>query len=194
MADWLTTSDGEDLAKEKDGFELKTFGPLIPADTTAIASIEKIGWTTFDGSEFLNIQWTLHKPDDLENRKVFQKLWLKDDDPQAKDPDKKRDNAKRMLRAIDSMAGDPLVKSKRDIAKMDDAFLTKALVDKPMIIKIMVWENGDKSGNYVAAVKRKGTEEPVVGKTVPKHDAKKDAQQQRAKGSTREQIDDDIPF
>lgn len=190
MADWLTTSEGEDLTQQKGDYEAPIFsGEPIPADTTALAMIEKCGWVEYEGDNYFNIQWSVLQPEEFKNRKVFQKLWLTDTDPRAKDADKKRDGAKRMLKAIDDMSGNPLVKSKRDLDSMDDAFMQKSLVNKIMIVKIMVWENNDKSGNYIAAIKKKDSEKPSIGKTAPRHTPP-------PKGTTAKQMvgDDDVPF
>ena len=108
------------------------------------------------------------------NRKLFQKLWVKDDNPSAKDPAKKREQAKRMLMAIDAFAGGKLRASGQE--PTDDLMQT-SIEGRPMLIKVMVWKMTDKmtnevkEGNWIAGVERKNGAAPVQKK-----------------------IDDDIPF
>jgi hypothetical protein len=115
-------------------------------------------------AEYISLRWTVIQPDDYKNRKVFQKLWVTDDDPGAKDADKaakKRDKARRMLAAIDANAGGKLTAQQ---GKPTDDALGLHLTSKPMVIKVMLWEIQDRQtgemirGNWVAAVAPKGAE------------------------------------
>ena len=130
----------------------------IPDQTSAIALIDEAKWETRDGLEYISLRWSVLAPKQYENRKVFQKLWVSDADPSAKDADKKRDKALRMLAAIDTNAGGRLT---RVDGKPDNIDLSTALVGKPMAIKIMQWSIDDretgakKTGNWVAAVSPK---------------------------------------
>lgn len=152
-----------------DGEEIDTSGQFeisggsmqpIPAETSCIAFIDEAKWDrTRDGEEFISLRWSVVAPADYKNRKIFQKLWVTDADPRAKDANKKRDKALRMLAAIDTNAGGKL--SSKAGKPTDDA-LQAHLVNKPMQIKCMVWEitnetTGEKSsGNWIAAVSPKG--------------------------------------
>jgi hypothetical protein len=69
-----------------------------------------------------------------------------------------------MLAAIDKNAGGKL--SKSDSAPTNETLFF--LMQKPMLIKVMVWEINDKTGNWVAAVSPRSVEEPVQApKTTP---------------------------
>jgi len=86
-----------------------------------------------------------------------------------------------MLAAIDANAGGKLSKVPR---RPSDDDLALALTNRPMIIKCMVWEMGDNSGNWIAAVspKSKGVSvadaKPMAKKPAPVPDVD----------------DDDVPF
>lgn len=126
----------------------------IPNDTTCVAIIDEAKWDKDQlGNRLISLRWSVVAPDDYKNRKVFHKLWVDDDKPDHKDPAKKRDKDKRLLAAIDFNAGGKLVASGR--APTNDA-LGMALMNKPMSIKVMLWEYNGKSGNWVSAVGPRG--------------------------------------
>lgn len=149
-------SDGEDILATGNTFEIGG-GEIepIPDNTTAVAIIDDAKWDQDrEGNRFISLRWSLVLPVELKNRKVFQKLWVGDDDPRARDAAKKRDKAKRMLAAIDQNAGGRLINSGK---APTDELLSSSLVNKPMQIKILQWEqerdDGTKSrGNWIAAV------------------------------------------
>ena len=128
----------------------------IPADTQCLASIDEAKWDTDrDNNAYISLRWNVLQPAEYKNRKVFQKLWVKDDDPRAKDAGKKREKAIRMLAAIDQNAGGKL---RATGAEPTDESLGLGLVNKPMLIKVMVWKITDeatgenKAGNWIGAV------------------------------------------
>lgn len=185
-------SDGESANTGEKEYEQET-GNLspIPDGSSVMAIIDEAKWqeTRERDAEFISLRWSVMEPAEYANRKVFQKLWVTDDDPNAKDADKaakKRDKAKRMLAAIDANAGGKLSKVPR---RPSDDDLALALTNRPMIIKCMVWEmkgtDGTmNSGNWIAAVspKAKG-----VSMTEAKAPAKKAA-------PASDVDDDDVPF
>lgn len=167
-------SDGENAAAEKSTeFEIPAGGmEPIPDGSSVLAMIDEAKWDKRDAghggeSEYISLRWTVLQPEEFANRKVFQKLWVTDDDPNAKNADaaaKKRDKARRMLAAIDGNAGGKLTKSGG--APTDEA-LTQHLTNKPMVIKCMIWSMPDRErpgenieGNWIAAVapKSKGVD------------------------------------
>jgi hypothetical protein len=151
MSFW-NLSDGEDASKSADGdYEIPSFGEPIPDNTNAHGMPAEAKWVEWDGNEYINIQWQVVQPDEIANRRVFQKLWVTDDDPQAKDPSKKRDKAKLMLANIYANAG-----VKMPDRKPTDSDLAK-ICNKVMGLKVMLWEmdNGNR-GNWIAAVWPKG--------------------------------------
>ena len=170
----------------------------IPDNSDVLARIHGAKWQKKGDPEkrFIEIQWRVLAPKLLENRVVFQKLWVDDLDPNAKDEGKavaKRDKARRMLASIDLNAKGRLMKSNE--APTDDA-LALALVDAQMVIKCMVWEVEDRSngetisGNWVSAIKTKDAE-LTIGHTRPTATKPKS---QASNGAGGFNLDDEIPF
>jgi len=165
MSDFWGLSDGGSAADTGTEFEIAS-GNLdpIPDGSTVLALIDEAKWDKKDDANFISLRWSVLAPDEFKNRKVFQKLWVTDDKPDAKnsgDAEKKRDRARRMLAAIDENAGGKLVKSG---APTDDT-MTQHLTNKPMVIKCMEWsvtsrENPNEviRGNWIAAVGPKTNE------------------------------------
>jgi hypothetical protein len=165
MSGFWDLSDGKSAAADK-ATEFDAGGgnmEPIPDGSSVLAMIDEAKWATKDGAEHISLRWTVIQPDQFKNRKVFQKLWVTDDDPGAKDADKaakKRDKARRMLAAIDANAGGKLTSRP---GKPSDEDMTMHLTNKPMVIKVMIWEVDDRQtgekiqGNWVAAVAPKNT-------------------------------------
>ena len=166
----------------------------IPDGSSVLAMIDEAKWDEKDGADFISLRWSVLSPDEYKNRKVFQKLWVTDDDPNAKDDAaaaKKRDKARRMLAAIDANAGGKLTK-KEGIPT--DETLTICLTNKPMIIKCMEWSMPDREkhgefirGNWIAAVAPKSK-----GIDVKEAKAAPPAKSGAPAGSA--DLDDEIPF
>ena len=114
----------------------------IPAGTQLKACIDDAAWDDYEGEIFINLTWSVLEGEHT-NRKVFQKIRVRDGDP------KKRDKALRMLAAIDANCGGKLMESG---AEPDDNALQSSLVNKPMLIKVDVWEMKDFKGNWVQKV------------------------------------------
>ena len=190
-------SDGETAVTGEKEYEQAT-GNLdpIPDGSSVMAIIDEAKWseTRDRDAEFISLRWSVMEPAEFANRKIFQKLWVTDDDPNTSDPakmEKKRDKAKRMLAAIDANCGGKLAKK---AARPTDDDLALALTNKPMVIKCMVWEMKSSdgtmnSGNWIAAVspKSKG-----VSMTEAKSPTKNVAPAN--KGGFGDDLDDDIPF
>jgi hypothetical protein len=188
-------SSGESAATGETEFVQET-GNLapIPDGSTVIAIIDEAKWdeTREERAEFVSLRWSVLEPVQFANRKIYQKLWVTDDDPRTADPAKmakKRDKAKKMLATVDANAGGKLARNARKPSNDD---LTLALTGRPMAIKCMVWEiegpGGAASGNWIAGVfpKSKGvdvTDAPV----------KAPAARQPAQSSSRV-LDEDVPF
>lgn len=172
---WWELSDGEDISKVGSSFESGggSMDPL-PNDTTALAFVDEAKWDQDrDGNRFISIRWSILAPQEYKNRKVYHKLWVEDDKPTQKDPVKYRDKQKKMLMAIDKNSGGKLFSSNK---RPTDEALGIALTNKPMQIKIMLWEqkkdDGSMSrGNWIAAVSPKGgAQAQVAHKTVEEDD------------------------
>jgi len=190
-------SDGESAATGEKEFETPT-GNLepIPNESNVLAHVDKAEWafTQNENAEYISLRWSVDGPEPYINRKIFQKLWVTEDDPNAKSADKakdKRDKAKRMLAAIDANCGGKLAKTPRKPSNDD---LAIALQDKQMVIKCMVWEmvgrdGSPNSGNWIAAVfpKSKGTNVAASAAVAPVKPAKPAA-------PVDDDDDSDIPF
>jgi len=189
-------SDGESAATGEKEYEQET-GNLdpIPDGSSVLAIIDEAKWaeTRDEQAEYVSLRWSVMEPAEYANRKVFQKLWVTDDDPNVSDAgkmEKKRDKAKRMLAAIDANCGGKLAKTAR---KPTDDDLALALTNRPMIIKCMIWEmkgsdGGMNSGNWIAAVSPKS-------KGVDVKAAKPSPSRKAAPASSfGDDLGDDIPF
>jgi hypothetical protein len=174
MSFWNLENLPENGEFETGGGDIKP----IPADTQCIAAIDEAKWDhDRDGHEYISLRWSILQPTEYNNRKVYQKLWVKDADPKAKDPAKKREKAIRMLTAIDFNAGGKL---RAGGEEPTDEAMTLHLCGKPMIIKVMEWKMDDpvtgevKVGNWVGAVSPKHNK-PIVTKPVTKPIVTEDA-------------------
>ena len=198
MSFW-NLSDGEDAKSNTTG-EFDAGGgrmEVIPDNTSVLAVIDEAKWDrTQDQNRYVSLRWSVLAPEEFKNRKIFQKLWVLDDEPRAKDPAKKRDKAKLMLAAIDTNAGGKLM-SRNEMPT--DESLSGCLTNKPMVVKVMVWEMDDRAtgkinqGNWVGAVSPKSS--PVSSaEEIASNSAKMTPQKASGKGSSRRELDDEIPF
>lgn len=199
MGFW-NTSDGEDAAKTGTEYEIPggSMDP-IPAGSSVLAMIDEARWATTqnDAEEYVSMRWSVVAPEEFKNRKVFQKLWVTDHDPNAKDTAKaiaKSDKARKMLAAIDANAGGKL--TAKD-AKPSDDDLARALQDKPMVITLGVWESntGGNGGNWVMAVAPKSKElKTGTAKAAAKAGGGRSGGGAYAGGAGRADDMDEIPF
>jgi len=185
-------SDGESANTGEKEYEQET-GNLspIPDGSSVLALIDEAKWneTRDEQAEHISLRWSVIEPAEFANRKVFQKLWVTDDDPNVKDAakmEKKRDKAKRMLAAIDANCGGKLAKK---AARPTDDDLALALTNRPMIIRCQTWEmkapdGSIKRGTWIAAVSPKAKGVSVAETKAP---AKKAA-------PVSDVDDDDVPF
>lgn len=125
----------------------------IPANTQCLAMIDEAKWDEKEGSQYVSLRWSVIQPVEYKNRKVFQKLWVADPDPSAKDPVKKRDKAIQMLAAIDVNASGGKMMASGE--KPTDMSLAQHLSNKPMLIQVMQWKIDDKIGNWIGKVEKK---------------------------------------
>jgi hypothetical protein len=156
--------------KLSSGEEVKSTGEVelggnmvIPDNTTCEAMIVECGWASFEGKNYINAKWQVTKPSQYANRVVFQKIQLMETDS------KKLDNAIKMFAAIDQNAtGGKLVASGE---RPTDAAMF-ALLNKPMLIKVMVWDFNGKTGNWISKVSPRSSNAPVAAAPVAEqHDA-----------------------
>lgn len=117
-------------------------GEPIPANTQLKACIDEAAWDEYEGEELIKLTWSVLEGEH-DNRKVYQKIRVRDLDS------KKRDKAIKMLMAIDANAGGRLMKSG---AEPDDNALQVCLLNKPMVIKVAIWKSDSGTGNWVQKV------------------------------------------
>ena len=131
------------------------FEPM-PSGTKSKAVIEEAKWDSFTDEKtgktyhYITVKWSL-LGGEFNNRKVFQKIRVRDED------EKKKTKALSMLAAIDANAGGKLVAAG---VEPDDLALMSALSNKTMAITLDVWEINDKKGNWVRAVSSAGAQAP----------------------------------
>jgi hypothetical protein len=204
MNDFWNLSDGEDASASTNGEFDAGGGNMepIPPETSVLAAIDEAKWDKDQqGNRFISLRWNVLAPEEFDNRKVFQKLWVLDADPRAK-ADKvaaKRDKAKRMLAAIDTNAGGKLLA--KPVMPTDEA-MTLHLTNKPMVVKVMLWSMRDSMtgemmrGNWIGAVSPKSS---AVSSSDEIERSKADMARAHANSAGEAQkrnqkIDDEIPF
>lgn len=120
----------------------------LPEGTQVMAMVDQAKWDAHDGEYFVSLRWTVALPEEYKNRKIFQKIKVKNPDAE------KRDKALMMLAAIDANAGGKIMALG---AEPEDADLANGLLNRPMVLKLGLWEmkneKGElKSGNWVQKV------------------------------------------
>ena len=167
----------------------------IPANTQCLCFIDEAKWDEIPGeAEYVKIRWRVLKPEKYQNRVVFQKLWVYDSNPNAKDAEKaaaQRDRAITQLANIDKNAGGGLQQSASALTPTDltDELLAKHLLNKQMLVTFQVWEiqkddGTTATGNWVSKIEPKGSAAvAATPKPKPKPKAKPVAD-----------MDDEIPF
>jgi hypothetical protein len=119
----------------------------IPDGTAVLASAEEASWKEYQGDRYINIKWRIAKPQEYGNRVIFQKVRVADADSQ------KADRAKQMLAAISTNAGGALfaaMQKSKEHEPSDQSLST--LCNRPMVLKLGVWDMNGKTGNHVNAV------------------------------------------
>jgi hypothetical protein len=192
------TSDGKAIdatgEHEVAGGDMKP----MPENTKALAFIDEAKWSEARGGEMhISLRWRVLLPDQFKNRVVFQKLWVYDANPNAKDAqdaNAKRDKALTMLANIDKNAGGHLQATGNmpTPLEIDDRALAKSLMNKQMFVTFGAWEMKAEDGktidgNWVRRVEPKGavSDVPLPSPT----------QAVAAPATTRPIVDDDeIPF
>ena len=183
---FFNLSDNSNAADTGSSFEMGGGDlPPIPNNTDVLAAPDDAKWDkTIDGEQYISLRWTVLAPKEYANRKIFQKVRVLNAD------EKKADKAKRMLAAIDANAGGKLT---ADGGRPTDQSLVVALVNKPMVLKLMVWEmlkddGTTGTGNWVAAVSPR---KQGGAQTAPAAAEQPPAPQPAGAGSV---VDDDIPW
>lgn len=129
----------------------------IPDGTRVLAFIDEAKWDYLDdeNEDYIKLKWKVLKPEEYKNRVIFQKVRVEvDDDTKAK-------KHRKMLANISFNAGAGIHQA---TSKPEDKDLQKELCNKPMVLTLRVWEQGEASGNWVAGVspRKNGTPNIVV--------------------------------
>lgn len=197
MSDFWNLSEGGDATDDvSTSYEVASGSfEAFPEGTKLLAMVTDAEWRINNrtGLENLSLTWTVVKPEEVANRKLFQSLWLTDLQPEAKDPEKKRDKARRMFAAIDANAGGKLAKRP---GKPDDDVIMIALANKPMVIRLGEYEGRTRDGgtvqrNYVQAVGPK-TEETYLPQPTKRAPSRQAPRSGAPAGGVA--FDDDLPF
>lgn len=182
-------STGETLNSQTAKTEYQSGTDLapIPKGTLLKAMPTEAKWSEYEGQRFINIRWDVIDGE-YKKRIVFQKLRVGDGDSA------KRDRAIDMLAAIDMNAtGGKLMALGREPSDID---LMSNLCNKPMIIRVQVWETEDKSksGNWIDSVSSAKKSKSEVAKMVQQ--ASEPAAQQPAPAQSEPPVDydEEIPF
>ena len=141
----------------------------IPEGTKVRAIITEAKWDTYEGARYIKLRWDV-ADGEYKKRVIFQKIKVFESSPE------KADRQRAMLAAIDFNAGGKLAKLDKD--EPSDVDLASALCNKVMIVRVGVWEMGDKSGNWINAVQS----------------ATQNATQAAPAAPAQANYDDDIPF
>lgn len=141
----------------------------IPDGTKVRAIITEAKWDTYEGARYIKLRWDV-ADGEYKKRVIFQKIKVFESSPE------KADRQRAMLVAIDFNAGGRLAKLDKD--EPSDVDLASALCNKVMVIRLGVWEMGDKSGNWINAVQG----------------ATQNATQAAPAAPAQANYDDDIPF
>lgn len=186
-------SDGDQVSTEKE-YEAPSGGGnlILPDGSSVMASIDECKWQSFQGGEeHISVRWNILAPEEYQGRKIFQKMYPEGDAARNTDfakARKKGDTAKRMLAAIDANCGGRLMKLQR---KPIDEDFAMHLTNKPMVIRLGLWDLDGKQGNWVQAVSPASKPVSVDASKVTKA-APKD--QKSSGGGTSRYDDDEIPF
>lgn len=151
---------GSDYKETAGNFDGNSF-ELIPDGTTIVAYVDSAGWDNgaaeFDLERHIKIQWKVVGPEKYAGRVLFHKVRIES----GKEAQKIK--ALQMLQAIDDNCGGKI--SKHD-GELDDMVLQTSLMQKPMGVRVRVWEMNGKQGNWIDAVSPKPSGTPAVD--VPK--------------------------
>lgn len=164
----------------------------LPEGTQVMAMVDQAKWDAHEGEYFVSLRWTVALPEEYKNRKIFQKIKVKNPDAE------KRDKALMMLAAIDANAGGQIMALG---AEPEDADLANALLNRPMVLKLGLWEmkneKGElKSGNWVQKVapRKKGAQSAVTQSTPAAAAPAAPRQPAPARAPAAAFDSDDIPF
>ena len=208
MSFWANEETGQ-VPEKREEMDLGGARELIPGGTVAEAVIEDGSWQDIgrddpSKGQCINLAWSIVQPEQLRGRKVFQKLYITDPNPYAKDDAaaaKRRQKDRDTMLLIDGLTGDNMRKSGK---KPTDDSMAVDLTNKPIAIKVDLWSMPDNqnpgemmSGNRISWIGKAGPDRTYkVGevqppKPMPRSSGSTPAGQTSGNGWVE---DDDIPF
>lgn len=144
MSFW-NTSSGHQVEAKKELDQDTSMEPIPDGSVLKCAATEaKI--EEHEGEKKIKIRWDV-LDGEYKGRVVFHNIKAYDADA------KKRDKAIEMLAAIDAITGGGLMASGEEPT---DMALMKNIANKPVVIRVRVWEMDGKTGNWVDGVWDKG--------------------------------------
>lgn len=133
----------EEKAATKGSYDADEGFEPLPDGTQVVALIDEAKWDVYDNNpEHMSLKWEIIEGE-YKGRKIFQKIQIKSNE------EKKRTKARMMLTAIDDNCGEKLFTLGHEPT---DSELGTHLMNRPMVLKLRVWEIDGKSGNWVVAV------------------------------------------
>lgn len=117
--------------------------PPIPAGTCVKCAITEAKWDEYEGVRNINIKWEVIDGE-YKGRVIFHKVKVCDEKAT------KRDKAIEMLAAIDMICSQGALMSSGE--EPTDMSLMRHLSNKPVVIRLQVWDFNDKTGNWVDGV------------------------------------------
>lgn len=129
-------------AETNGSFEMGGSSEPIPEGTKLKAAITEAKWSEYQGERYINARWDV-LDGEYKKRVIFQKIKVFEAD------EKKADKARTMLAAIDANCGGKLQALEGEPTDMD---LMKSLTNKPMLIRVGVWEMNGNKGNWIQMV------------------------------------------
>ena len=166
-------------AEATGSFEMGGSSEPIPDGTKVKAAITEAKWDEYEGSRYISLRWDV-LDGEFKKRVIFQKVKVYDPDP------KKADRQRNMLAAIDANCGGKLMLVEGEPTDID---IIKSLANKPIVIRLGVWEMNDRKGNWVTAVEGNG-KSPAKHSEKPAPEKKKPAPEPESEDEETE----DIPF
>lgn len=132
------------------GYSIQRADSVMPANTECLAYIEDVEWEEWEGVRQILIKWRVQAPSVFVNRTISQRLKILD-------PEKMRQHLS-MLAAIDHIAGGMIASQS---AEPSNNLLARALMNKPMMITLDVYNINGKTGNWVCGVRARQNGNPT---------------------------------
>lgn len=190
MSSFWSTGDGDDIRDKVDvDKDLETGGGFepLPDKTKVLALITEAGIDEDkDGNRRAFATMEIVKPEAYARRKLFPRFWVFDDNPNAADKAKKRQNDLMRFTKLDAACGGKLAR-KDGVPTSDDISL--AFTNKQVIVHVMLMtpKDGGEPFNWYSDYWSRGSKEISEVKAAPKSSTKRQAFDDDLDG-------DDVPF